>query len=96
MLQRVVAPIKVKPPRSDAPIMSFTRPTHKRLGGSMTTRDPYERKTVYVKDCAGRGEGVFAKRNISKGEIVAYYSGLLINTTQNTVNWYNISVQDWY
>ena len=42
-------------------------------------------KLIYVRDVPGKGEGLFAKRNIAKGEQVAYYAGFKYNNTRDAV-----------
>ena len=53
-------------------------------------RDPYERTVCQVRSSqleAG-GEGLFAVRNIARGEIVAFYNGVRYNTIQyNTIQY---------
>ena len=46
--------------------------------------DPYERKSIFIGDGI-KQDGAFAKRNISKGEVVVYVSGLLWNTTEQAL-----------
>lgn len=38
-------------------------------------RDPYESLRVYVAAAPGKGEGLFAKIALEKGEVVAFYNG---------------------
>ena len=52
-----------------------------------TIRDPYERRTIYVANSSrGRGEGLFAKRDILAGEIAAYLAGFKYNLTENPMS----------
>jgi hypothetical protein len=49
------------------------------ISKSPMIRDPYEHQTVYVaksKQCEYAGEGIFAKRLIRKGSLVAIFNGL--------------------
>ena len=68
--------------------LSFTRLEGRAVGHSVSTRDsvgphplvrdPYERTVCEVRSSyveAG-GEGLFAVRNIARGEIVAFYNGV--------------------
>ena len=69
--------LKFAPATKDETIFRFERPDRLRLGDQPTAMDPYEQKTVYVQDLAEYpGEqGLFAKRDISTGEQIAFYSG---------------------
>ena len=73
--------LKFAPPKrgGDEPIFKFERPSHFCLGDQPLEVDPYEKRTVYVKDLEQfPGEqGLFAKRDIAAGEQVAYYSGVV-------------------
>ena len=48
------------------------------VGLSPLVRDPYEMTTCEVRgsNVPGGGEGLFAVRNINKGEVVAFYNGV--------------------
>ena len=46
--------------------------------------DPYEKKNIYIGD-GKKQDGVFAKRNMAKGDLVGYCSGLLWNTTEQAL-----------
>jgi len=50
----------------------------KRIGSFPTTMDPFERKSVYVSESRlpDSDEGLFAKRDFLKGDLVSYYNGL--------------------
>ena len=50
-----------------------------RISRDPLLEDPYEQDTVYVAQsgiATDAGEGLFAKRNLRKGELVALFSGL--------------------
>ena len=74
--------IKIAKPKSNAPIVRFTRPNRIRLGGNPRNVDPFEQNHVYVNTASNMGEGLFARKNINEGNVVAYYSGLLLNPKQ--------------
>jgi hypothetical protein len=85
--------IKVAKPKPNVPIMNFKCPNSVRPGQDPRAVDPYDQTNVYVKNTEYKGDGLFAKKNISEGNIIVYYSGLLLNrqetlrTTRNmTVN----------
>ena len=48
------------------------------IGKNRQVMDPYERKSVYVKESSNPSakEGLFAKRKFVQGDIVSYYGGL--------------------
>ena len=77
--------VQIAPTKQDAPVFKYQPPSSFRVCHGEKLMDPYERKTVYINDSAYVGDGVFAKRNISPGEIVAYYVGTFnhINTLKN-------------
>ena len=49
-----------------------------------TMRDPYESRTVEVRESRipGAGEGLFAARDIAVGECVAYFAGVRLPATE--------------
>ena len=51
-----------------------------------TARDPYESRTVEVRESriAGAGEGLFAVRDIGAGENVAYFAGVRVPATDKS------------
>jgi hypothetical protein len=46
----------------------------------LTDSDPYEDKYVYSKEVPGKGEGLFCKRRIKKGNLVSLYAGKIISS----------------
>ena len=68
--------IRVAKPKYDAPIVKYDRPNWIRIGDQPTIMDPFERKNTFIQDGKGH-DGVFAKKNIFKGDIIAYYSGTI-------------------
>ena len=70
---------KIKP---DAPVFKYRRPTRLRIGDQPTIMDPYETQTVYVKNSDWGDDGLFAKRDIRDGELVAYYNGMIFNVSE--------------
>ena len=53
----------------------YFAPTEYQICDSPTLMDPYEQKTIYIRDSGYAGDTVHARRPISEGEIVAYYVG---------------------
>ncbi len=86
--------ILVSRPNEDSFAFRFKRPTRIRVGDAPTVPDPYERKTVYIRQSSGEGEGMFAKRNISKGEQIAYYSGIIFNDTETPIFLANMTAEE--
>lgn len=74
--------IKVALPTSArTPILKYVRPNHIRIGDQPTIMDPFERKYVFIAD-GKKEDGVFAKKYINKGDIIMYYSGIILNQTE--------------
>merc|ERR1711874_626854 len=55
-----------------------SRSTQHSIGPAPLVPDPYESSTVEVRfsQVEGGGEGLYARRNVAKGEIVAFYNGI--------------------
>ena len=91
---------EVRRPPGGLAELTFTRQEGEAVGQSVSTRDtvgpgplvrdPYERTVCEVRSSqveAG-GEGLFAVRNIARGEIVAFYNGVSLqyyNTTYTLI-----------
>ena len=73
--------IRIGKPKQNAPIFKYTRPTRTRIADQPTLMDPYTRKNIFISE-GEEGDGVFAKRNISQGEVIMYYSGIRWNKTE--------------
>ena len=60
--------------------LRFCRSTESSVGAGPLVPDPYEERTVEVRDSGvgGGGEGLYVKRNIAKGELIALYNGVRI------------------
>jgi len=81
-----VKELRFAPPDESSAVMYYRKATHLAFSGSPTLVDPYERRTVFVRDLGdGRGQGLFAKRKIRAGETAAYYSGLVFNVTRDPI-----------
>ena len=76
--------IKIARPKSDGPSFKYQRPDRLRIGDQPRLMDPYTKKNIYIGD-GKKDDGVFAKRNIAKGQLVMYFSGLIWNTTENAL-----------
>jgi len=62
----------------DGPEVSHSRSTQHSIGPAPLVPDPYESSTVEVRcsQVEGGGEGLYARRSLAKGEIVAFYNGI--------------------
>ena len=49
------------------------------IGRRPTVSDPFERRSVYVRESSipGSGDGLFARRPFTAGQLVSYYSGVV-------------------
>jgi len=70
-----------RPIDANNPPMTYSPPTHYSYGIFPTSQDPYESRTVQVKGSNTKeaNQGLFTKRFVMSGEVVAFYSGLIIN-----------------
>ena len=59
-----------------SPILTFNRNNNLRVH-EPKIMDPYEKLRVYVSKTKGKGDGLFARRDIETDEIVSYYSGII-------------------
>ena len=64
----------------EGPSMSYSPPSHYSYGVQPLQRDPYEARTVEVRksDQPGAQDGLFTVREVLSGEVLAFYSGLII------------------
>ena len=76
--------IKVANPKENSVSNRFLRPTRVRISDQPKVMDPYEKINVYIGN-GRKDDGVFAKRDIAEGELVLYYSGLIWNTTEQSL-----------
>ena len=68
--------VKVAEPKIGSPILKYNRPDRIRIANQPKVMDALDRRNIFVRP-GPWGDGVFAKRNLVSGEIIAYYSGLL-------------------
>ena len=76
--------IKVAKPKEDAPILTYSRPNRLRIGDQPRVMDPFTKKNIYIGN-GTKDDGVFAKRDMQKGDLVMYYSGLFWNETEQSL-----------
>ena len=88
--------IKVAEPKNASPIMKFKRPNWLRFGDNPKISDPFEQNHVFVKTTKFMGDGLFARKNITAGNVVAYYSGLLLNPKQTPIITKNMTMDQGY
>ena len=88
--------IKVAGPKNDSPIMKYKRPNWLRFGDNPKISDPFEQNHVFVKTTKFMGDGLFARKNITAGSVVAYYSGLLLNPKQTPIITKNMTMDQGY
>ena len=81
---RGIKEIKTAQPKYETPIFRYQRPDRLRICDQPRLMDPYEKKNIYIGD-GKKQDGVFAKRNMAKGDLVGYCSGLLWNTTEQAL-----------
>ena len=75
--------IRVAKPKDNEPSLKYSRPDHLRIGDHPRVMDPYTKKNFYIGD-GKKEDGVFARRDIKKGELVLYYSGLFWNESMQS------------
>ena len=76
--------IKVAKLKLDNPLMKFSRPDRIRIGDHPRVMDLYTKNIIYIDNGVSQ-DGVFAKRDIEKGELVSYYSGLFWNNSEQAL-----------
>ena len=81
---RGIKEIQISKPNDNSLTYRYQRPTRVNIGDQPGAMDPYTKKNIYIGD-GQKDDGVFAKRNIEKGELVLYYSGLFVNTTEQAL-----------
>ena len=64
-----------------SPSLTYSPPSHFSYGVSPTSTDPYEERTVVVarSGTEAANQGLFTVREVLAGEVLAFYSGLIIN-----------------
>ena len=79
-----VKEIKVAKPKKNAPTYTYNRPTRLRIGDQPKVMDELDKKNTYIGE-GKKEDGVFAKKDIKKGDVIMYYSGLLWNITEQAL-----------
>ena len=87
--------LKFAKPEENTPTFKYERPTHLRPGDQPTVADPFELRRIYI----GKGvmqDGMFAKKDIRKGELICYYSGTIHNINQLPIMHPNMTLSERY
>ena len=66
--------IRLSKPDPKSPVFTFKRNNRLRIY-EPTIMDPFEKSVVYIRTTEGRGDGLFARRDIDANEVVSYYGG---------------------
>ena len=66
---------------TEGPKIFYSPPSYADFGAVETMMDPFESKTVEVRDSLieGAGQGLFTTRTVKEGEFVCFYCGLLLH-----------------
>jgi len=59
--------------------LAYNPPTYHSFGLPATQMDPFENNTVVVKNSEIEGEGLFATRDVAKGDLLSFYSGFFVH-----------------
>ena len=78
---RGIKEVLVAEPKAKSPTLTYHPPNQVQLGNQPKVTDPFDQTQIYIQNTI-YGEGVFAKKKIHKGDIIAYYSGLLWNDAE--------------
>ena len=87
--------IMISKPKTNSPVFTYSRPTRTSIGDQPKVMDPFTRKNIYIHD-GKMDDGVFAKKNIVKGDLIMYYSGLLWNKTEQALYTTNQTQEERY
>ena len=77
--------LKFAKPRKDAPTLKFQRPNFLRPGDQPNVSDPFERSVIYVAPSGISKDGIFARKQIRQGDLIAYYAGTIFNTNSQPI-----------
>ena len=95
-----VKEIQVAIPRAETPIFKYSRPNRLRIGDQPRAIDPFSKKNIFVGAAGKKDEGLFAKKDIKNGDLIAYYSGLLWNETEQALYtkdlYQNQTLEEWW
>ncbi len=74
---QILSPIFAEPSAASL-CVSFCKSTKTSLGDNLLVPDPYEARMIEIRDSEvpDSGQGVFARQDLAKGTIVAFYNGV--------------------
>ena len=87
--------LKFAKPAKDAPVLKYQRPDFIRPGDQPQVADPFERKVIYIAKGVYQ-DGVFARKDIRIGELIAYYAGMMFDTKKHPIFFHNQTNSDRY
>ena len=76
--------LKFAKPRKDAPTLKFQRPNFLRPGDQPNVADPFERTVIHVAKGIWK-DGIFARKQIRQGDLIAYYAGTIFNANSQPI-----------
>ena len=79
-----VKQLKFAKPKMDAPALKYQRPNFLRPGDQPNVADPFERTVIYVAKGI-RGDGIFARKQIRQGDLIAYYAGTIFDANTQPI-----------
>ena len=92
--------ILVETPKHSTPVFRYSRPNRLRIGDQPRVMDPFSKKNVFVKTSEKKGDGLFARKDIKKDDLIAYVSGLLWNETEQALYtrdlYHNQTLDQWW
>ena len=60
--------------RKNAVVLKYQRPNFLRPGDQPNVADPFERTVIYIAKGI-KQDGIFARKHIRQGDLIAYYAG---------------------
>ena len=80
-LTQIMTPVFAQ--TTSSTVIRYSKATRENIGHQPLVSDPYEDRTVIVRSSGveGGGDGLFAQRDLAKGDIVAFYNGVRIPYT---------------
>ena len=76
-----VKEVKFDIPNTLSPTFQYKARSMSEIGDQPTLMDPYEQKKIYI-DFGVKDDGMFARNDIEKDDLIAYYSGVLIDSSK--------------
>ena len=76
--------LKFAKAKKGSAMFKFERPNHIRPGNQPNVVDPFEQNMVYIGPGVAQ-DGIFARKDINRGELVCYYSGVIFDPRKNPI-----------